>query len=208
LVNLLSRTESPEPFPPLDPEQRARFESRLRTLAFAVGSSDFLRRFERSLGAFEGLLDELESEPSLVTALDLLDRIECARVEASAGAVHRGARGEGSTGSASPPPKGGLISYWPGRSLSTGEAGVASRGFFDMLDRPPIGFWIEAVARPTDSTREKFEIAIIAWIPNDDVERAAAGRRACLRGSLAMLDEASKALAGQLCPSLLGSSQK
>ena len=166
----------------LDPEQRARFESRTRTLASAGASSEFLRRLGRRLGAFDEALEELESEASLVTALDLLDAIARVRVEALSGMGDRGTRGDGSAESYSPPPNGELICYWPGRSLSTGEAGVASRGFFDVLDRPPIGFWIEAIARPTDSTREKFEIAIIAWIPTNDIERAVAGRRACLRG--------------------------
>ena len=208
MANLLSRTQSREPFPPLDPEQLARFESRLRTIAFAVSSSDFLRQLEPRLSAFEGSLDEIESEASLATALDLLDGIECARVEALAGTDARGARGEGSARSSSLLPSGELICYWPGRSLSTGEAGVASRGFFDVLDRPPIGFWIEAVARPVDSTRERFEVVILAWIPAADVERAVAGRRACTSGSLAMLDEISKALVAQLRPIFVGNSQE
>jgi hypothetical protein len=201
MVNLLPRTDSREPFPVLDPEQCARFELRLRKLASASSSPDFLRRLERSLGTLEVALDELESEASLATALDLLERIEAARSETSTEAGDRDARNE-DLASSSRPPNGELICYWPGRSLSTGEADVASRGFFDVLDRPPIGFWIEAVARPTDSTRVKFEIAIIAWIPAEDVARADAGRRACKSGALAMLGETSEALAAQLRPIL------
>lgn len=201
MVNLLPRTDSREPFPSLDPEQRARFESRLRKLALAVSSSDFLRRLERSLGTLEAALEELESGASLASVLDLLERIEGARNEASAETGDRRARA-GGLASSSRPPGGELISYWPGRSLSTGEADVASRGFFDVLDRPPIGFWIEAVARPTDTTRVEFETVIIGWIPADDVTRATAGRRACTSGALAMLSEASEALAAQLGPIL------
>jgi hypothetical protein len=208
LANLLPRTESPEPFPPLDPEQHARFESRLRSVVLAASSPDGLRRLARRLGAFDGPLDELESDPSLIAAFDLLDGLERARVEVSVATDDRVTDGEVSTTSPRLPPLGELICYWPGRSLSTGEAAVASRGFFDMLDRPPIEFWIEAVARPIDSTREKFEIAIIAWIPKEDLERAATGRRACTSGSLAMLSEASQALARQLSPILVGRSQK
>ena len=200
LVNLLPRIESREAFPTLDPEQRARFESRLRRLASAASSPDFLRRFERSLAALEGLLDELESDASLVIAFGLIEGIERARVEASMESDDRGARAEGEAGSPSRPPKGEFICYWPGRSLATGESDVASRGFFDGLDRPPIGFWIEAIARPMDETRAKFEIAIIAWIPAEDVARATAGRRACTSGALAMLGEASESLAAQLDP--------
>ena len=164
LANLLPRTESREPFPLLDPEQYARFESRLCSVVSAVASPDRLRRLARRLGAFDGPLDELESAPSLVTAFDLLDGLERLRVEVSLATDDRGNADDDSTRSLPHPPLGELICYWPGRSLSTGEASVASRGFFDMLDRPPIGFWTEAIARPMDSTREKFEIAIIAWI--------------------------------------------
>jgi hypothetical protein len=174
----------------------------------AVSSSDFLGRLERNISSFEGPLDDLESEASLVTALDLLDGIERARAEASAGASDRDDWGEGAPGSSLRPPFGELICYRPGHSLSTGEAAVASRGFFDVLDRPPIGFWIEAVARPIDSTREKFETAIIAWIPAGDVERAAAGRRACKSGSLAMLGEISERLVRQLHPILIECSRE
>jgi len=210
LVNLLPRIESREAFPTLDPEQRARFESRLRRLASAVSSPDFLRRLERSLDGLEGPLDELESDASLVIALDLIEGIERARVEASMESDDRGARAEGEAGSPSRLPNGEFICYWPGRSLATGESDVASRGFFDgldrpPLDRPPIGFWIEAIARPMDETRAKFEIAIIAWIPAEDVARATAGRRACTSGALAMLGEASESLAAQLDPIRVGS---
>ena len=208
MANLLPRTESSEPFPPLDSEQLARFESRLRSLAVAVSSSDFLGQLERSVSAFEGQIEELESEASLVTALDLLDRIERTRAEALARAVDRGDWIEGRPGSSSSPPYGELICYRPGRSLSTGEAAVASRGFFDVLDRPPIGLWIEAVARPIDSSREKFEIAIIAWIPPADVERAAVGCQVCTSGSITMLGEMSERLVQQLHPILVECSRE
>jgi hypothetical protein len=207
-VNLLPATESREPFPSLDPEQCVRFESRLRSVALLASSSDRIVRLEQRLSAFEGQLDEFESDASVVTAFDLLDGLERARVEVSDGPADRVALAESLNGSLRLQPFGELICYWPGRSLSTGEAAVASRGFFDMLDRPPIGFWIEAVARPIDSTREKFEIAIIAWIPNEDLERAAAGRRACTSGALATLSETSQALERQLRPTLVGSPQK
>jgi hypothetical protein len=207
LANLLPATESRDPFPSLDPEQCVRFESRLRNVALLASSSGCIARLERRLSAFEGPLDEFESDASLVTAFDLLHGLERVRVEVLDEPADRVAPGEGSNRSLQRPPFGELILYWPGRSLSTGEAAVASRGFFDMLDRPPIGFWIEAVARPTDSTREKFEIAIIAWIPNEDLERAAAGRRACTSGALATLGETSQALDRQLRPILIGSPQ-
>jgi hypothetical protein len=153
-------------------------------------------------------MEELESETSFVTALDLLDRIDRARAEALAGAIDRDDWSEGPPGSSSSPPYGELICYRPGRSLSTGEAAVASRGFFDVLDRPPIGFWIEAIARPIDSSREKFEPAVIAWIPAADVERAAAGCQVCTSGSLTALGEMSEKLVHQLRPILVECSQE
>jgi hypothetical protein len=174
----------------------------------ALSSSDFLAQLERSVRAFDGQLEELEGEASLVTALDLLDRIERARAEALAGAIARGDWSEGRTGSSSSPPYGELIGYRPGRSLSTGEAAVASRGFFDVLDRPPIGLWIEAVARPIDSSRERFETAIITWIPAADVERAVAGCQVCTSGSIMMLGKLSERLVHQLHPILIECSQE
>lgn len=153
-------------------------------------------------------MEELESEASLVTALDLLARIERARAEVLAEAIDRGDLREGPPGWSSSPPYGELICYRPGRSLSTGEAAVASRGFFDVLDRPPIGFWIEAVARPIDSSHEKFETAVIAWIPAADVERAAAGCEVCTSGSITMLREMSEGLLHQLRPILVECSQE
>ncbi len=195
MINLLSKSKPAEPFPPLDAVQRARFESRLHSLARAASFPDFLRRFERLFSGFDGLLDELESAASLGTALDLLDGIDRARTSVLADLREQG---EGSPDPSALRSSGDLILYRPGRSLSTGEAGVASRGFFDVLDRPPVGFWIEAVARPTDSTRHDFEIAIIAWLPENEVERATDGRRACTTGSLALLDETSQAFARSL----------
>lgn len=202
MVNLLGRTEPNQPFPPLDPEQRERFESRLTVLAAKACSSSFLRQLDRGLDVLEESLEELESEPSLATALDLLDRIDRARIEVSAGSADRD---EGLARSSKSPVGGELICYLPGRSLSSGQAGVASRGFFDVLDRPPIGFWVEAIARPLNSSHERFEIAVIAWIPAQAVERATAGRRACVSGSLMKLGEASDALLRQLSPILSGS---
>ncbi len=200
MANLISHSRSRKPFSVLDPLQYDRFGSRLEVLAREISTPDFLGRIERSLDSLEGPLADLADEVSLITALELLDGIERARLAFLAEAA------EGSQGDERPDrtsSAGELLCYFPGRSLSTGEAEVASRGFFDSLDRPPIGLWLEAITRPIQSSSEKFEIAILAWIPPGYAERALAGRRACRNGSLSALDETSKALSQQLRPILM-----
>lgn len=208
MANLLSRTAARESFPSLDPEQHARFESRFGRLISLIASADSVRVLERNLDALEPQLEELESEASLVAALDLLDGIERARLEATTAPKPRRDSGDARTLSPLGPTGGDLICYWPGRSLSTGEPNVASRGFFDDFDRPPIGFWLEAIARPRELSREEFELAIIAWVPAADMDRATAGCRACASGSLALLSDVSKELSRQLRSVLDGHSSE
>jgi hypothetical protein len=208
LANLLSRTADRKSFPSLDPEQHARFESRFARLVSLLSTADSVRVLERNLGALEPQLEELESEASLVAAFDLLDGIERTRFEVTTATKTRRDSGDARTLAPPGPTGGDLICYWPGRSLSTGEPNVASRGFFDGFDRPPIGFWLEAIARPSESSREEFELAIIAWVPAVDVDRARAGCRACTSGSLALLSDVSKELSQQLRSVLDGRSSE
>jgi hypothetical protein len=208
LANLLSRTADRKSFPSLDPEQHARFESRFARLVSLLSTADSVRVLERNLGALEPQLEELESEASLVAAFDLLDGIERTRFEVTTATKTRRDSGDARTLAPPGPTGGDLICYWPGRSLSTGEPNVASRGFFDDFDRPPIGFWLEAIARPSESSREEFELAIIAWVPAVDVDRARAGCRACTSGSLALLSDVSKELSQQLRSVLDGRSSE
>ena len=201
MVNLLSKTQSKEPFQSLDPDQCERFGDRLETLLSVFGTARRGRFVEEFSGAIDQALEELENEASLVTAMELLDRIERFRLdrkrdEGGPGRaeerIRRTAELEGSD----------FVCYWPGRSLATGEAEVASRGFFDGIDRPPIGFWIEAVARPTGWTRARFEVVVVAWVPASEVERAEAGCAAAANQSLLMLRETSETIANQLFPIL------
>jgi hypothetical protein len=208
LANLLSRTAARKSFPSLDPEQHARFESRFARLVSLLSTADSVRVLERNLGALEPQLEELESEASLVAAFDLLDGIERTRFEVTTATKTRRDSGDARTLAPPGPTGGDLICYWPGRSLSTGEPNAASRGFFDGFDRPPIGFWLEAIARPSESSREEFELAIIAWVPAVDVDRARAGCRACTSGSLALLSDVSKELSQQLRSVLDGRSSE
>jgi hypothetical protein len=198
VVNLISRETARRPFPRFDPQQRARFEARLASVVAVHAKPACHRPLDRLLLALEGDLEELESEPSLVTALDLLDSVERARGvalgrEPEAAGAERFARADH---------RGDLIVHWPGRSLATGEAGIASRGLFDERDRPPLQTWVEAIGRRTTPTAEDFEVAILAWIPREDLERARAGCRACVGGTLAFLETVSPGLSDQLEPIL------
>ena len=201
MANLLPRAESRTTFPKLDLLQRDRLDKRLQTLVAVLRDSEQPGRLERRLRSFEASLEELESDVSFGNAQDLLNEFDHTRCAALRGTE----RGDGvsdtspdSTASTRLVPTGGLICYWPGRSLSTGEAEIASRGFFDVLDRPPFVYWLEAIARRVGKSSELFEVAILAWIPASDFARAEAGRRACPNGALAMLTEVSTDLAQQL----------
>ncbi len=202
MANLLPDKTTQASFAMLDPEQRTRFATRLSALIAAYDAGIEMRRLTDHAYEFEAPLEELQNEAALVTAADLLDRIERAR----AATLDRGrSENEARPGSRSASLTnrcGELVCYWPGRSLSTAEAEVASRGYFDVLDRPPIGFWLEAIARPGKSIHRDFEIAIISWVPTEDLDRARAGVEACPNGSLARLTEVAPELSKQLSPLL------
>lgn len=199
MANLLQRTIASPPVPPFDPDQRARFESRFATLVETLAQPACDREVDRLLFALEPELEELENAPSLVAALDLLDAIERAR---HAALDHAGdASGPDRTVPRSRP--GDLILHWLGRSLATGEAGIASRGFFDGFDRPPLRYWLEAIGRRREGSLDEFEVVIVAWVPTEDLERARTGCEASASRSLAFLEQASPDLANQLRPLLL-----
>jgi len=207
MANLLPRKTSTKPFPRLDPEQCQRLADRLEILTDVLEMPDGMARLARRLPAFEGALEELESGASLMTAHDLLDGFDRVRREI-------GDRGdvddetETPVGVSDPQdspmdpqasrPIGEWLCYWPGRSLSTGESEVASRGFFDVMDRPPLAYWLEAIARPTGASHEAFEVAILVWVPDAEFARVQAGRRVCDNGSLALLREVSPDLVAQV----------
>lgn len=211
MANLLPRKAAAKPFSRLDPEQGQRLADRLETLVDLLEEPEGFARLARRLSVFEVPLEELESAPSLITAHDLLDGLDRVRREIRSQrgspdeprARARARVAESSTSGAlvdsgDRPLPGELFCYWPGRSLSTGESEVASRGFFDVMDRPPLGYWLEAIARPIDATHETFEVAILVWVPAAEFARAQAGRRACGNGSLALLREVSPDLVEQI----------
>ncbi len=186
MVNLLSGGPPREPFPAFDDNQRARFEERAR-FSFRLDWPSHARELARAVDFLSDELEELEAEPSLVAADELLDRIDRARRALLDTVV------ESSSGPANPF-GGEWLCYWPGRSLSTGEAEIASHGFFDARDRPPVGLWVESIGRRRSRSRSDHELAIVCWIPSGAVQRAQAGREACAESSLAYLAEVSEAL--------------
>jgi hypothetical protein len=188
MANLLSRKDSREPFPTFDEIQRARFEERARCIS-GLEWPGSARALARSVDGLSLELEELEAAPALAVAHALLDRIDRARrpllPRAPAPAPASRLRGD-------------WLCYLPGRSLATGEAEIASRGFFDVADRPPPGLWVEAIGRRARGPRDAFELAILCWIPEAALDSARAGRRACRTGSLATLGEVSAALEQQI----------
>ncbi|MBW1884907.1 MAG: hypothetical protein JRJ58_15355 [Deltaproteobacteria bacterium] len=142
--------------------------------------------------SFAEELEELEAEASRVVLEALLDRIESARTRAL----------EGRVADQVSRPRGRFLCHRLCCSLATGEAEIAGRGFFDALDRPPLVLWLEAISRPVPGRSGVCEVVVVAFVPENRLARARAGRQACPRGALAFLDEVSVALTSQLAPLL------
>ena len=201
MVNLLSRRTPGAPFSALVAEQRVRLQSRLIAAA-ALTPAARAELTARAHARFEAEFEELEREPSLEAALDLLDRFEPLRSEAVRECDREPSGRPDEETAERLAPAGGFVLYWPGRSLETGEADIASRGYFDALDRPPVANWLEAIGRRKSSEREEFEVAFVAFVPASDLSRAQAGCAACCSDALAFVDASLGALATQLRPLL------
>jgi len=203
-VNLLpGPREEPRAFAPLVGESWRQLQERLRgVMRLGAGWSHVGRD-----GRYEAALEELEEAPSFAGLQGLLTEIESERAALlGLTSATSGDAGGASSGpvSADLAPRGAWLVHRPGLSLETGEAEIASRGLFDVSDRPPLGLWISAIARPLRSGRPGFESAVLAWIPPTALEAARSGRRACPNGSLVWPAELSQRLAEPLA-SLLDS---
>lgn len=188
MANLLPRSQAP--FPALTEEQRARVKSRARFLVRGA----WARLRDASAEAAHALaaeLDELDEAPSpalaeaLLAELDarraaLPDREDAARTRAGEDGAVR------------------ILLYRPGRSLRSGEAEAASRGYFDVADRPPVLSWLEVVARPRAEGSGEVEVGVLCGVPEEAVAVAGDGVRACGSGGVVWVDEAGAALAGVL----------
>ncbi|MEZ4281588.1 MAG: hypothetical protein R3F21_18435 [Myxococcota bacterium] len=121
------------------------------------------------------------------------------RAWAGGGASGRGDQGEADR--AAPLAGGDWVCHRLGRSLATGEAEVASRGYFDVEDRPPIGAWIALIVPAVGGAMGAAgddALAIAAWVEAKEVERARAGSRACPNGAVVLLSELAPEIHAQL----------
>jgi len=190
MANLLTRKTIP--FPRFTDEQRVRFEERAR---FLVGRT--LRALVEALPGldteFEADLEELDAAPSLASAQAILSRLESLRCEAFTDAdpdADLEPIGEAQSGD--------WIGYRPGRSEETGEAEIASRGYFDVRDRPPLATWVSVVARPRAEGSGDLDLAILCYVPSEARDRALAGREACPNGSLDAADAMAPEIATEI----------
>ena len=169
MANLLPRHRAP--FPALTEAQRARVERRARSI---VGRWDVLRLDGADLAErLAPELDDLDEAPALASAQAILADIEFWRDERRSDDDRIG--------------EPAWLLYRPGRSLRSGEAEVASRGFFDVADRPPPSVWVEALARPRAVGSSESEVGILCAIPAAVRGAAEAGVDACPSGALAWL---------------------
>lgn len=187
MVNLLRSRAPIDDLVCLEAGQRGCLEVRLAGLVELVDCerSDGLRS---AIDSLEVELEELASAPSRVSVLALLEAIDGLRRGARDDLRSRADAGVGARRAALLA-RGDYVCHRPGRSLATGEAEIASRGYYDVEDRPPIVSWVAALASAAAPSRERDEIAIVAWIPPADLERARAGNRACPNGALILLSD-------------------
>ena len=188
MVNLLGPRRPGGRLTCLDADRHGPVEARLRALAELVRHDRLLSFAGLEAEAIDGLeveLEELAASPSRVAALALLEAIDGLRDQArertSSDPIAR-------SGSTTPLAGGDYVCHRPGRSLATGEAEIASRGYFDVQDRPPIASWIGVLAsQPARASDD--DGAIIAWVAAGDLERARAGCAACESGALRLLSD-------------------
>jgi hypothetical protein len=188
LVNLISGKRGSEFFPALDEGLRRTLLERARRISFRRADAfvrgpivEPLRQLEHALAEE---LEELDAAPTRSGAQAIIDRIDELRMAEAPGEASFEADGEEATDS------GFWLCYRPGRSLGGGEAQVASLGFFDVWDRPPLVLWLEAIARPRGGRRGIFDVAVLCWIPSVFNQRARDGRAACPTGGLLHFEEA------------------
>lgn len=183
MPNLLGGGRSaPPPLSPLDPLRLDRLATRAEGLT-RLAWPECEAALARETAPLATDLEELEQAPAPALCDALMETIERMR---RALATARAA-----------PLAGDWLCYWPGRSLATGEADVASRGFFDVWDRPPPGLWVEAATRRLPG-RPDVELAVLCWVPEVALERARAGCAASPTRSLAWLADVSDPLHAQV----------
>ncbi|MEZ4334834.1 MAG: hypothetical protein R3F35_24010 [Myxococcota bacterium] len=216
MVNLLGRRRDAPVVADLAPTLRADLRRRLRVVA-ALARSGRPDPIARSAADLAGELEELEASPSRIAAESLLEAIDRIRsetlarraVEPTPPSAEPTGMGDGEVERASRPEtddEGGtglFVCHRPGRSLATGEAEVASRGWFDVLDRPPLEGWV-GVLPGADATGQEADFWIVAWVRPRDAVRARAGCRACPNGAVSLLETLSPAIEAELVAAMRG----
>jgi hypothetical protein len=205
MVNLLPQTPSPgRAGVRFEAAQARRIAARLGPL-LALHRNHRLAALETALEALVPELEELASAPHRVAALALLEAIDALRVDAARGlpgeahALPDGARSTpGSNAARSDPGSIAFVCHRPGRSLATGEAEIASRGYFDVEDRPPLACWLGLLPLPSSTREGEADFVIVAWVADEDRARAQAGCHACGSGALEGLDDFAPTAAAQL----------
>lgn len=210
MVNLLGRDRAAPVVADLAPARRADLQRRLRAVA-ALARIGWPERIAPYDAALAGELEELDVAPTRVAAEALLDALEGARsgilARRGAGlppasAEPAGAR-DGEVESASRSEAEALrevglfVAHRPGRSLATGEAEIASRGWCDVRDRPPLDGWI-GVLPGVDGAGGDADFWIVVWVPPADAARAQAACRACPNGAISLLEALAPALEAEL----------
>jgi len=177
MVNLLARSRADGAWEPSLTDAQLVLLARRRddaVLWFAIraGAGQPLAHALRT-PALEPDLEESASLPALAAALAVLAERRAERVAAAA-------------------PRAPEVSA-PGRllicefnmSIGSGESEVASRGFFDVMDRPPWDTWLVAFGRTHHSQPDQPIECLLSWVPETAVETVDAGVRAnrcrCLR---------------------------
>lgn len=189
MVNLLGPRPPNAGLALLEAEPHGRVEARLAILAELVRRGR-IDGASLEVEALEVELEELDQTPSRISALACLEAIDGLRRDL-AGKVDAGPSSRSWPGDVLA--RGDYVGHRPGRSLSSGEAEIASRGYFDVADRPPIGCWIGLLAPGSGASRPHEEavedLVIVAWIPEQALVRARAGCLACPNGALGLLSE-------------------
>jgi len=187
MVNLLGRRARPLAPPRFDPTGLSALAARLPTL-FALVRADRLGTVARAAADLAAELEELDGAPGRLAAESLLDALDGLREAALAGAPGADSLARVAVGD--------FVCHRPGCSLATGEAEIASRGHFDVWDRPPLATWVGVL--PAVQEEGGDGVWVVAWVAAADLERARAGRRACPNGALAWLEEVSSEAAAEL----------
>lgn len=197
MVNLMERRATGGEFARFDPPQCERIAARLSLLAL-LARHDRLGPSVLDTTSLATEIEELESAPTRVAAYALLESIDALRRELAEGLAIAGSDPADSARRAAPPEVGDFVAHRPGRSLVTGEAEVASRGYFDAEDRPPLACWIGVLTSAVAGAADEADFMIVAWTAPGDRGRARAGCQACPNGALAMVAEISPPAAEQL----------